>query len=146
MATAEITKTNEKKGLEEVLSLWVSESKVGTKYFTGSSKRGEKLVAFYNSKKKNPKEPDVRIYTKDVENKISKDEYLSLWCNVSSKGTKYLLGTFEGRKVIAFINNSDNVKRPYLSVYYQEVNTDAVRESNPVQQTLPVEDEEYLPF
>ena len=52
-------------------------------YFTGKTDGGERLVGFFNGKKQNPKEPDVRIYKVDSECKAVKEEYCSLWTNAS---------------------------------------------------------------
>lgn len=47
---------------EEILSLWENENKDGFEYLSGVTKDGKKVVAFYNDKKKNDKEPDIRVY------------------------------------------------------------------------------------
>lgn len=53
---------NAKKNYEEILSLWENENKDGFEYLSGVTKDGKKVVAFYNDKKKNDKEPDIRVY------------------------------------------------------------------------------------
>ena len=50
------------KQIEELLSLWEQESKDGMEYLSGVTKDGKRVVAFYNDKKKNKKEPDIRVY------------------------------------------------------------------------------------
>lgn len=57
-------KVNEskKQNYVEILSLWENESKGGFEYLSGVTKDGKKVVGFYNDKKKNDKEPDIRVY------------------------------------------------------------------------------------
>lgn len=43
-------------------ALWYQTSKSKTKYLTGVTEDGDRLVAFFNRKKKNPNEPDIRVY------------------------------------------------------------------------------------
>lgn len=105
--------------LEEAFAMWRQEGKQGH-YFSG--KAGSiKLLGFYNGKKKNPKEPDIRIYPCDADGNIEKDPVCSLWVNTSKKGTRYLSGTYIGKKVTGFINSdTKGDKRPYFRVYFQE--------------------------
>ena len=67
-----------KKELKECITLWKSESKNNTEYLTGfaSEDPNIKLVGFFNGKKKNPNEPDIRIYVKDTEGKLGQDHSL----------------------------------------------------------------------
>jgi uncharacterized protein (DUF736 family) len=117
------TKTVEKKKeftMEQVVALWKKESKNGNPYFSGVAYPDEVYVTgFFNTNKKNPKEPDLRIYlnTKDG---IEKEEWLSLWCNVSANGKKYLTGKLGKKRVVGFINEKDNSKAPYVRVYFSE--------------------------
>ena len=116
MSTA--TKTNQK---NQVFALWKRMSKEGKTYFTGKYEEAE-VRAFYNSKKQNPKEPDMRIYVLDANKNLSKDELSSLWCNVSKSGKKYLTGKLNGKRVVGFINvnaTAEN-KQPYISLYWSE--------------------------
>ena len=53
------TKKNE---YVEICSLWENENEDGFQYLSGVTKKGERVVAFYNEKKKNEKEPDIRVY------------------------------------------------------------------------------------
>lgn len=122
-AKATATETKKEFKLEQAFAMWKNKSKDGKKTYLSSNG----LIGFYNTKKKNPKEPDLRVYYKDVKGEIMTDDegkeivVCSLWCNVSEKTKKkYLTGTYEGQKVVGFINESKNEKAPYLSVYYRE--------------------------
>ena len=88
------TATQEKQvkvNVKEAFTLWKNTSKDGkTTYFTGVSRTGCKLVGFYNGKKKNPNEPDLRIYAQPEEGNAS-DELAALWVKESKAGKKYLL-------------------------------------------------------
>lgn len=152
------TKSTEKKvfNLEQVFALWRQKTKDGKKtYFSG--KIGEEyLTGFYNTKKQNPKEPDIRIYKRDEEGNLSKEEFVSLWCNVTKNGKKLLSGKIDGRRVIGFINTSGNEKAPYISVYWSDETGSETEE--PKKETKPkkakkeepkheeVETDEDLPF
>lgn len=48
----------------EVLALWEMRSGKGWK---GQTKDGRKVVAWRNDRKKNPREPDIRVYEDDQE-------------------------------------------------------------------------------
>ena len=113
-ATTNNTKKTQRK--EQVFALWKAKTTKGRTYLTGKTTDGSRLVGFFNTNKKNPNEPDARIYlSKDM-----KEEYCSLWSNVSDKGNKYLSGKVDGKRVIGFINDKPENKRPYVSVYYSE--------------------------
>lgn len=120
------TKSTEKKvfNLEEVFALWKKKSKEGKTYFSGRTtvEGGEpmNITAFYNTKKQNPKEPDIRVYRRDDHDNLSKEEFVSLWCNVTKNGKKVLSGKIDGKRVIGFINTSGNEKAPYISVYWAD--------------------------
>ena len=116
MSTA--TKTNQKK---QVFALWKRTSKEGKTYFTGKYDEVE-VRGFYNGKKQNPKEPDMRVYAVDGNKNLSKDELVSLWCNVSKGGKKYLSGKLNGKYVVGFINDKATAenKQPYISLYWSE--------------------------
>lgn len=115
------TKTTKEFAMKQVFALWKNTSKEGKTYFSG--KYGEiEVRGFYNGKKQNPKEPDLRIYAIDGNKNLSKDALVSLWCNVSKNDKKYLTGKLDGKKVIGFINakaNGEN-KMPYISLYWSE--------------------------
>lgn len=110
---------------EQVFAMWKRESAKGNPYFTG--KIGEKEIrGFYNTNKKNLKEPDIRIYKLDKDGNLEKEEYLSLWCNASKKGTKVLSGTLDGKRVVGFVNvkaTAEN-KQPYFSLYWDVETTE----------------------
>ena len=125
MATKKTTQTQEqtkKATLEQVFALWRRTSKAGKSYFTGKvtiGENGKQLRAFFNTDKKNPKEPDLLIY-EYTDNKISKEEFCSMWCNATNNGKKYLTGKLGEKRIVGFIYNGDNEKAPYLSVYYSD--------------------------
>lgn len=128
------TKTTKEFAMKQVFALWKNTSKEGKAYFSGKYDEVE-VRGFYNGKKQNPKEPDVRIYVVDANKNLSKDELCSLWCNVSKNGKKYLSGKINGQKVIGFINataNEEN-KKPYISLYWSEEQTQ--KEEAPVKET-----------
>ena len=115
------TKTAEKKEfkMEQAFALWKRTSKKGGVYFSGKF-NGNNIMGFYNTDKKNPKEPDVRLYQVDEDGKMGRETWLSLWCDVSKGGKKYLSGKLNGRRVVGFINEKadDKNKQPYVSIYY----------------------------
>ena len=112
-ATKEKT-TQERKYPDPVVKLWKQKSKDGTKTYLSSKTH----IAFYNTKKKNPNEPDLRIYIKTAEGKKGED-YASIWCNTTDAGKKYLSGKMvDGTKLTGFINDTTkNDKIPYCSIY-----------------------------
>lgn len=118
-------KTNEsevKQELKVAITLWLHNSKSNIEYLTGFADDNKELrvVGFFNTNKKNPKEPDVRIYLHDDQDK--KEPIASLWDNVSeSKGTKYLSGTTnENEKLVGFYGKENENLRPYIRVYYNK--------------------------
>lgn len=147
------TATKKEFTMEQVFAMWAAKSKDGKKYFTG--KYGEKqLRAFYNTKKQNPKEPDIRIYELDDDKKLSKEALISLWCNVSKNGKKYLSGKIDGKRVIGFINAkaTDENKMPYFTIYWSEDDQKQeapAKESKPAKKTTKkaeAEETDDLPF
>ena len=118
--------------MKEVFTLWKRESKSGDPYFTGKDQYGNGLVGFFNTNKKNPKEPDLKIYRKDGEG-IQKDPAISMWCNVSKNDKKYLTGRICEQRYVGFITNDpDNVKRPYVRVYESETTKGKETPTEPV--------------
>jgi hypothetical protein len=126
------TKKVEKKGeekkefdLKEAFVLWKHESKANTSYLTGyaidpAGVSDSKIIGFFNTNKKNAKEPDVRVYLVDDDGKRA-EQICSLWENVSKNDKRYLTGsTDENEKITAFYNNSDDEKKPYIRAYYKE--------------------------
>lgn len=108
--------------LTEAFVLWENKSKAGRKYLSGTTSEEVDyldLVGYYNTNKKNPKEPDIRIYVSDKDGK--QEEVCSLWENISKNETRYLTGTTnENEKIIAFYNNvEEHPNRPYIRAYYK---------------------------
>lgn len=62
-----VNKKEDKQKLEDFCALWEQKSKNGKEYLSGKDTDGNRLVAFYNDNKKNPKEPDIRVYYSDDE-------------------------------------------------------------------------------
>lgn len=124
--TKKVTEGNTKEfKLNQVLALWKKTSKSGNTFFTGKA-GDDNVVGFYNGKKKNPKEPDLRVYKVDSEGKAEKEEMISLWAKVSKKGTKYLSGKLGDKFITGFIRTSDNERAPYITVYFsEELNSDS---------------------
>lgn len=122
--STKVTKETEKKGSEltESFVLWLNKSKAGSDYLTGklNDKLGSgKLVGYFNTNKKNPKEPDIRIYTLDTENKIDK-EIADLWDSVSeTTGNEYLTGTSDEQERLIGFYGEKNAKTPYIRVYFK---------------------------
>ena len=115
--------TAEKKTMKQVLALWKRKSKNGKVYFSGKVEDGTftndfYVTAFYNTDKKNLKEPDLKIYARDDEGNLSKEPVLSLWCNATKNGKKVLSGKLDGKRVIGFIKADADEKHPYITVYY----------------------------
>lgn len=113
----------EKKEVEltEAFALWLHTSKNGNEYLSGSSDESignARLVGYFNTMKKNPKEPDIRIYTLDPEGHQDK-EVADLWENESKNKTRYLSGTSdEKEKLVGFYGDKKEEKRPYIRVYF----------------------------
>lgn len=112
----------EVKELTESFVLWLNKSKAGNEYLTGklNEKLGSgKLVGYFNTNKKNPKEPDIRIYTLDTENKNDK-EIADLWDAVSeTTGNEYLTGTSDEQERLIGFYGEKNAKTPYIRVYFK---------------------------
>lgn len=114
--------TNTKSNLEEVFALW--ESKKGDKtYYTGKT-AGEKpirLVAFINTTKKNPNQPDIQVY-EQKEKGEEKPQLASLWQNKAKSGKIYLSGQDnEEKKLVGFFNdNTQGGKYPAIRIYYSD--------------------------
>lgn len=104
--------------LRECFVLWKKVSKNNVEYLNGYLKeKNINIVGFFNTNKKNPKEPDIRIYCENEEDKTN-IEICSLWDNVSKNNNRYLAGvTNEDEKIIAFYDGENN--RPYIKAYYK---------------------------
>lgn len=112
----------QKQEMEVCMFLWTQK---GGKfpYVTGRCGTGEdsfKVVGFFNNKKKNPKEPDLRIY-ESFEKGHSKDAVASLWIRESKQGLSYYTGADnESKRLVAFRNlNPKTEKSPSIIVYYE---------------------------
>ena len=116
------TSTNNKSDLKEVFALW--ETKKGdTIYYTGktSDESATRLVAFVNTTKKNPNQPDINVY-EQKEKGEDKPQVASLWQNKSKAGKQYYGGQDnEGKKLVGFINeDTKEGKYPSIRVYYSD--------------------------
>lgn len=123
------TKTNEKEvkkefNLKEAFVLWINMSKKGEKYLSGNhfnekTEETTEFVGYYNTNKKNPNQPDIRIYS--VIDGKQDIEVACLWDNVSENGKKYLTGkTNDDEKLIGFYTKERINQRPDIRVYYKE--------------------------
>lgn len=116
------TSTTNKSDLKEVFALW--ETKKGdTTYYTGKTSDGEpiRLVAFVNTTKKNPNQPDINVY-EQKEKGEDKPQVASLWQNKSKAGKLYYGGQDnENKKLVGFINeDTKDGKYPSIRVYYSD--------------------------
>ena len=121
MKTSSTTK-NTKSDLQEVLALW--ENKKGdTVYYTGKTAGDNpiRIVAFVNTIKKNPNQPDIQIY-EQVEKGEERPQIASLWQNKSKAGKIYYGGQDnENKKLVGFINaDTKDGKYPSIRVYYSD--------------------------
>lgn len=110
--------------LKEAFVLWKKESKAGNDYLNGFlvDENGNKvfLNGFFNTNKKNPKEPDIRVVTSVAEGEES-IEVASLWENVSEgKGTRYLTGSTNDKEKLVGFYGKEVESRPYIRAYYKE--------------------------
>ena len=116
------TSTTNKSDLKEVFALW--ETKKGdTVYYTGktSDDKPIRLVAFVNTTKKNPNQPDINVY-EQKEKGEEKPQVASLWQNKSKGGKLYYGGQDnENKKLVGFINaDTKEGKYPSIRVYYSD--------------------------
>lgn len=121
-------KTEEKKefDMKECFVLWKSKAKSGLDYLTGKTPEGIKLVAYYNSNKKNPNEPDVRVYALNEDGKIEEKPAASVWENIGKNEKRYLSGTTnENEKIVGWYSKVEDEKKPYIRVYYKENTNDS---------------------
>ncbi len=124
-AKKEIKKeNNDETKLEEAFVLWKHTAKSGMTYLSGNTPKNDKdsisLLGYLNTNKKNPKEPDVRVYALDEKGNQA-DEVCSLWIQTAKSGSKYLSGlTNEKDNVVAFYNEIDETSKiPYIRAYYK---------------------------
>lgn len=109
--------------LQESFVLWKNKAKSGENYLKGTTSKGNiiGLVGYFNTNKKNPKEPDIRIYSINDEGKQDK-EVCDLWETVSKNEKRYLTGsTDDNERIIAFYSDNQNEEgtRPYIRAYYK---------------------------
>lgn len=108
--------------LKESFVLWKEKAKSETDYLKGNILENSiRLVGFYNTNKKNPKEPDIRIYSLNDEGNQDK-EVCDLWETVSKNEKRYLTGSTDDKeKIIAFYTEEQNKEgtRPYIRAYYK---------------------------
>lgn len=108
--------------LEEAFVLWRNETKSKKhilKGYTSEALGRAALVGFYNTNKKNPKEPDIRVCL--VEDNKAGKEVASLWENVSPKEVRYLTGvTDEKEKLVCFYGDEHKEARPYIRAYFRK--------------------------
>jgi hypothetical protein len=116
------TTTTTKSDLKECFALWEN-SKGDMVYYTGktSGENPIRLVAFINTVKKNPNQPDIQVYEQAEKGK-EKTQVASLWENKSKAGKTYLGGEDnEKQKLVGFFNDkTQNGKYPAIRVYYSE--------------------------
>lgn len=120
--------TAPKKEMKEAFALWRKESQKGTYYLTGYAMVGENkvnLVAYFNTNKKNPKEPDVRVYESiknaDGTYSTSEKEVASLWDEITKNEKRILKGsTNDGERLVGFYGLEHQEARPYIRAYYDE--------------------------
>lgn len=109
--------------LTEAFVLWLNTSKNGVEYLSGYlADKGEvKIVGYFNARKKNPKEPDIRIYEIEADGSQGL-ELCSLWENIGKNEKRYLTGmTNDKERLVAFYNNiEENPNRPYIRAYYKQ--------------------------
>ena len=122
--STKVTKENElKKGSElvESFALWLNKSKAGNDYLTGrlNEKLGNgKLVGYFNTNKKNPKEPDIRVYSLDSEGHQDK-EIADLWDSVSKSENEYLTGVSDEQERLIGFYGEKGAKTPFIKVYFK---------------------------
>lgn len=111
-----------KSELKECFALWEN-TKGDLVYYTGKT-AGDKpirLVAFINTVKKNPNQPDIQVYEQAEKGK-EKNQVASLWENKSKAGKAYLGGEDnEKQKLVGFFNDkTQDGKYPAIRVYYSQ--------------------------
>ena len=122
MKTSNTKTTNTKSDLKECFALWEN-TKGDMVYYTGktSGDKPIRLVAFINTVKKNPNQPDIQVYEQADKGK-EKTQVASLWENKSKGGKAYLGGEDnEKQKLVGFFNDkTQDGKYPAIRVYYSE--------------------------
>lgn len=103
---------------KEIFSMWKKNGNKTT-FYTGKY-NNDSLIGFTNGMKKNPNEPDIRIYRCGDDGKKSGDSFVSLWIRQAKSGTTYLGGTMDGKRVVGFKSKSTNPKAPDFTLYFSE--------------------------
>ena len=124
-----VKETKKDEGVKELKGafvLWDQKSKTGTKYLSGQTslpegEEGFRVIAFYNTNKKNPKEPDIRVYAVNDEGKQG-DEVAALWESLSKNNARYLTGSDNEKKnIIAFYTDlKKHPDAPIIRAYYKD--------------------------
>ena len=110
--------------LEEAFVLWKQEGKNGGTYLSGfATSNKERLIGYFNSKKENPKEPDIRVFDLNEDGQ-RKNEIAVLWENLDKKGGKYLTGkttyeNVENVKLVAWYGKENQEARPFIRCYFK---------------------------
>lgn len=120
LKTTQIKEEKKEFDLKEAFVLWKNVAKSGKEYLAGfvNNEEKTKLKGFFNTDKKNPKEPDIRVYT-EVNEKLV--EVASLWTNVDKKEQKYVTGTTdEHEKLVGWFGKENQEMRPFVRVYYEK--------------------------
>lgn len=120
------TSNNKSSELKEAFALWKNVKTTGKTdlvYYTGktSGDKSVRLVAFINTVKKNPNQPDINVY-EQAEKGEKKNQIASLWENKAKSGKSYLGGEDnEKKKLVGFWNeNTQDGKFPEIRVYFSE--------------------------
>lgn len=106
--------------LKEAFVLWKNTSKAGKEYLSGfvSNEEKTKIKGFFNTDKKNPKEPDIRVCT-EVEGKLV--EVATLWTNIDKNEKKYVTGTTDDKeKLVGWFGQENQEMRPFIRCYYEK--------------------------
>lgn len=122
MRKAKVEET--RKEMEKAITLWKNTSKLnGNVYLKGYDLNKNEVIGFFETSKKNEKQPDLKIYT--VKDKKADKEICALWIRESKDKKEYFSGlTDDKESVVGFINEKATEKIPYLNVYFSENNTD----------------------
>lgn len=121
----EVEKKEVKRELKEAFILWKNKAKSGMEYLSGNTGKdcgelaGASVSGFFNSKKENPKQPDIKLYVKDENDKNV--EVAALWERITKNEKRILTGlTNEKENLVGFYNKSEDEKQPYIKVYFQD--------------------------
>jgi hypothetical protein len=146
--TQKTTASKKEFNLTPVLTMWIYKGKNGVKYLSGKTEDGTKLKGFFNGKKKNPKEPDIRIYKQLDKGVLEKDEFISLWVKLSKGGKKYISGKLGDKWVTGFFNSKAEIGGiiPYLNVYFSESKEETKSDVPEGVEEIGTEDDNDLPF